>query len=48
MHIPKMATILNFGGHFGSYVNRYKFETLMPNKTFLDIFIGVLQEIALW
>ena len=43
----EMATILNFGGHFGSYVNYYKSETfLIPNKTFVDIFIGVLQEIV--
>ena len=35
----KMAVILNFGGHFGSYINYYKSETfLMPNKTFVDIF----------
>ena len=40
-----MAAILNFGGHFGSYIHYYKSETfLMPNKTFVDIFIGVLQE----
>ena len=40
-----MAVILNFGGHFGSYINYYKSETfLMPNKTFVDIFIGVLQK----
>ena len=32
-------------GHFRSYINYYKPETfLMPNKTFVDIFIGVLQE----
>ena len=44
----EMAAILNFGGHFGSYINYYKSETfLMPNKTFVDIFIGVLQEIVL-
>ena len=48
MHCPKMAAILNFGGHFGSYVNYYKSETfLMPNKAFVDIFICVLQEIVL-
>ena len=41
-----MATILNFVGHFGSYVNYYKSETfLMAYKTFVDIFIGILQEI---
>ena len=45
MHFPKMAAILNFGGHFGSYIDYYKSETfLMPNTTFVDIFIGVLQE----
>ena len=44
----EMAVILNFGGHFGSYINYYKSETfLMPNKTFVDISIGVLQEIVL-
>ena len=36
-----MAVILNFRGHFGSYINYYKSET------FVDIFIGVLQEIVL-
>ena len=44
----EMAVILNFGGHFGSYINYYKSETfLLPNKTFVDIFICVLQEIVL-
>ena len=34
----KMAAILNFGGHFWSYIHYYKYETLlMPNKTFVDI-----------
>ena len=43
-----MAAILNFGGHFGSHNNYYKSETfLMPSKTFVDIFVGVLQEIVL-
>ena len=47
VHFPKMAAILNFGGHFGSYINYYKSETfLMPNKTFVNIFIGELQEIV--
>ena len=41
-----MAAILNFGGHFGSYINYYKSETFpMPSKTFVDIFIVLLQEI---
>ena len=44
----KMTAILNFGSHFGSYVNYYKSETfLLPNKTFVDILICVLHEIAL-
>ena len=44
----KMAAILNFGDHFGSYINYHKSETfLMPNKTFVDICISVLQEIVL-
>ena len=44
----EMAVILNFGSHFGSYINYYKSEIfLMPNKTFVDIFIGVLQETVL-
>ena len=44
----KMAAILNFGGHFVSYINNYKSETfLMPNKTFVDISISLLQEIVL-
>ena len=35
-----MAAILNFGGHFGSYINYYKSETfMMPNKPFVDIFM---------
>ena len=43
-----MAAILNFGGHFGCYIYFYKSKTfLMPCKTFVDIFIGLLQEIAL-
>ena len=43
-----MAAILNFGGYFGCHVNYYKSETfLMPYKTFVDNFIGVLQEIDL-
>ena len=43
-----LAAILNFDGHFESYINYYKSETfLMPSKTFVDIFIGVLQEIVL-
>ena len=41
-----MAAILNFGGHFVSYINYYKSETfLMPNKTFVDISISLLQEL---
>ena len=48
VHFPKMAAILNFSGHFGSYINYYKSEKfLIPNKTFVDVFIGVLQEIVL-
>ena len=40
-----MAAILNFDGHFGPYVNYYKYETfLMPNKTYVDIFICVFQK----
>ena len=42
----EMAAILNFGGHFVSYINYYKSETfLMPNKTFVDISISLLQEL---
>ena len=41
-----MAAILNFGGHFGSYIDYYKFETfLVPNKTFVDIFIGFCKKL---
>ena len=43
-----MAAIFNFWGHFESYINNtyYKSETfLMPNKTFVDIFIGLLQKL---
>ena len=39
-----MAAVLNFGGHFGSYINYYKSETfLMPNKTFVDIFTWFIE-----
>ena len=41
-----MAAILICSGHLGSYINYYKSETfLMPYKTFVDIFVGVLQEL---
>ena len=44
-----MAAILNFGGHSGSYINYHKSETfLMPNKTFVDIFLSLLQELILY
>ena len=34
-----MAAILNFGGHYGSYINYYQSETfLMPSKTFCRYF----------
>ena len=43
-----MAAIFNFGGHYKSFISYYKSETfLMPSKTFVDIFIGLLQEIVL-
>ena len=36
-----MAAILNFGSHFGSYINYYKSETfLMINIPSVDILIG--------
>ena len=42
VHCPKN------GRHFESYIHYYKYETfLMPNKPFVDIFIGELQEIVL-
>ena len=48
MHFPSNGRHFKFGGYFGSYINYYKSETfLMPNKTFVDIFICVLQEIVL-
>ena len=41
-----MVAILNFGGHFVSYIKYYKSETfLMPNKNFVDISISLLQEL---
>ena len=44
----EMAAILNFGGHFGSYINYYKSETfLMLNKAFVGNSISLLQEIVL-
>ena len=49
VHFLEMAVFFNFGGHFGSYINYYKSESfLVPNKTFVNIFIGVLQEIVLF
>ena len=49
MHFPENGRHFEFGGHFGSYINYYKFETfLMPNETFVDIFIGLMQEIYLF
>ena len=43
-----MAAILNCGVHLGSYIKNYKPITfLIPNKTFVDIFIGLLQVIVL-
>ena len=49
MHFPRIGRHFEFGGHFGSNINYYKSETfLMPNKTFVDIFIGVLQEMFLY
>ena len=42
MHFPRN------GRQFCSYINFYNFETfLTPKKTFVDIFIGLLQEIIL-
>ena len=44
MHFPRNGRHFESGGHFGSYINYYKSETfLMPNKTFVYIFIGLLQ-----
>ena len=46
--IPKNGRHFEFGGQFGSYINHYESETfLMPNKTFVDNFIGLLQEFVL-
>ena len=48
MDFPRNDVHFEFRHHFGFYVNYYKSETfLLPNKTFLDIFIGLLQEIVL-
>ena len=47
----EMAAILNVGGHFGSYIKYYTSETFLnPNihVTYVDNFIGLLQEIDLW
>ena len=39
MHFPENGRHFEFG----SYINYYKFETfLMPNETFVDIFIGLI------
>ena len=44
----EMTAILNFGGHFGSYINYHISETfLLLNETSVDIFICALQEIVL-
>ena len=45
MHLLGIDRHFEFGGYFGSYINYYKSETfLMPNKTFVDNFIGLFQE----
>ena len=48
MHFPKNGRHFEFWWPFGSYVNYYKSETfLLAYKTFVDIFICVLQVIVL-
>ena len=43
MFFARKCRHFEFGGHFGSYIIYYKSGTfLMPNKTFVDIFIGLL------
>ena len=46
MHFPKNGR--HFDGHFGFYIDYYRSETFwMLNKTFVDNFIGLSQEIVL-
>ena len=46
MHFPRIGRHFEFESYFGSYINHYKYETfLMPNKTFVEILISLLQEI---
>ena len=48
IHLSRIGRHFEFGGHFGAYINYYKSETfLMGTKTFVDNFIGSLQEIVL-
>ena len=43
-----MAAIFNLVANFWSYLNYFKSETfLIPNKTFVEIYIGLLQDIVL-
>ena len=48
IHFLRNGRHSEFCGQFGFYINYYKYETfLIPNKTFVDIYIGLLQEIVL-
>ena len=45
MQPSRIGRHFEFGGHIGSNINYYKSETFsMPNKTFVDNFIGLLQK----
>ena len=47
MYLPRNGRHFEFGGQFESHINYYKSETfLMPNKIFVDNFIGLLQDIV--
>ena len=48
MNLPRIGHYFKFGGHFRYYINYYKSSTfLIPYKTFVDIFIDLLQVTAL-
>ena len=47
MHLFRNGRHFEVGGYFVSYINYNKSDTFMkPNKTFVDIFICLSQEIV--
>ena len=45
MHLIKIGHHFLLGGHLGFYIFYQNFEFLIPNKTFVESFIGLFQEI---